>query len=300
LLYIFHKELKGFTGFIEGYFLRLTLSLVHFCKELAFLCTWTPDTAVKYVKAYHLTPRNSLKLGGAYRKIWHSFCSCVSLLNPTSKEANMSIHKLVVLIAALMLASFVGSMPVSAQVICDPNDPAADCDYDGIRNGQDTCNNLDPAADCDNDGIPNSQDTCNNLDPLLDCDGDGVPNGSDPCNDLDPEADCDNDGVANADDECPDTVEGTPLVLGDTTCVASGLDTVLPSGCSLSESLAEDLLECADGATNHGKFVSCVAKKLNALKKAKVISGNQKGQLQSCAAQSNIGQKTKPPKPPKH
>ena len=169
----------------------------------------------------------------------------------------MSIHKLVVLIAAFILASFLGSTTAGAAVnpACDPI--------------------LFPTDDCDGDGIPNSVDTCDNLDPLADCDGDEVPNGV---------------------DECPDTVAGTPLVLGDTTCVASGLDTVLPSGCSLSESLAEELLECAQGVTNHGKFVSCVAKKLNALKKAKVISGNQKGQLQSCAAQSNIGQKTKPPK----
>jgi hypothetical protein len=187
----------------------------------------------------------------------------------------MSIHKLVVLIAALMLASFVRSMPVSAQVTCDP---------------------ANPLADCDGDGIPNGQDTCDNLDPLADCDGDGIANGSDPCDDLDPAADCDNDGVANADDECPDTVAGTPLVLGNTTCAVSGIDTVLPSGCSLSESLADDLLACAQGATNHGKFVSCVAKVTNALKKAKVISGSQKGQIQSCAAQSDIGQKTKPPK----
>jgi len=184
----------------------------------------------------------------------------------------MSIHKLVVLIAAFMLASFVGSMPVSAQV-CDPA--------------------ADPLADCDGDGIPNGQDTCNNLDPLLDCDNDGVPNGSDPCDDLDPEADCDQDTVPNADDECPDTVPGTPLVIDEVECAVSGLDTVLPSGCSLSESLAEEILACAEGARNHGKFVSCVAKKTNALKKAKVISGNQKGQIQSCAAQSDIGKKPK-------
>jgi hypothetical protein len=215
-------------------------------------------------------------------------------LNPTSKEANMSIHKLVILIAAFMLASFVGSMPVRAQVVCDPTDLAADCDNDGIPNGQDTCDNNLP-GDCDGDTIPNAQDTCNN-DLPGDCDGDTIPNDVDPCEDNAPDADCDGDTVLNADDECPDTVAGTPLVLGDTTCVASGLDTVLPSGCSLSESLAEDLLACAQGATNHGKFVSCVAKKLNALKKAKVISGTQKGQLQSCAAQSNVGQKTKPPK----
>ena len=160
----------------------------------------------------------------------------------------MCINKLVVLIAAFMLASFLGSMPVSAQ-ICDPLDPLADCDGDGIPNGQDTCNNLDP-------------------NPLLDCD---------------------NDGVTNDDDVCPYTVAGTGLVIGTVTCTVSGLDTVLASGCSLSEALTDVVGDCADGAKNHGKFVSCVAKQTNALKKAKVISGKQKGQIQSCAAQSDIG-----------
>lgn len=183
----------------------------------------------------------------------------------------MSINKLIVLIAAFMLASFLGSKPVSAQV-CDPADPLADCDGDGIPNGSDPCNNLDGTADCDGDGIPNASDPCNNVDPL---------------------ADCDNDGVPNEDDECPDTVPETPLVIDEVECAVSGLDTVLPSGCSLSEALAEEILACAEGARNHGKFVSCVAKKTNALKKAKVISGNQKGRIQSCAAQSDIGKKPK-------
>jgi hypothetical protein len=183
----------------------------------------------------------------------------------------MSISKLIVLIAAFMLAAFLGSNPVSAQV-CDPTDPLTDCDGDGIPNGSDPCNNLDPTADCD---------------------GDGIPNGSDPCNNVDPLADCDNDGVPNEDDECPDSVPGTPLIIDEVECGVSGLDTVLPSGCGLSESLAAEILACAEGAKNHGKFVSCVAKKTNALKKAKVISGNQKGQIQSCAAHSDIGKKPK-------
>jgi hypothetical protein len=217
----------------------------------------------------------------------------LSLSNPTSKEANMSIHKLVVLIAAFMVALFVGSMPVSAQTVCDPlTDPnQCDADHDGIPDDQDTCDNRLP-GDCDGDTIPNDQDTCNN-DLPGDCDGDQIPNDQDPCENNAPDADCDNDEVPNADDDCPDTVPGTPLIIDEVECAVSGLDTVLPSGCSLSEALAEEILACAEGARNHGKFVSCVAKKTNALKKAKVISGNQKGQIQSCAAQSDIGKKPK-------
>jgi hypothetical protein len=42
------------------------------------------------------------------------------------------------------------------------------------------------------------------------------------------------------------------------------------------------------GASNHGGFVSCVSHTTNALEKAGVISGAQKGAIQSCAAQASI------------
>lgn len=54
--------------------------------------------------------------------------------------------------------------------------------------------------------------------------------------------------------------------------------------CTISDMIAE----CAAGATNHGAFVSCVAKVTNNLKKAGVITGAQKGLIQSCAAQADI------------
>jgi hypothetical protein len=147
----------------------------------------------------------------------------------------MSINKLILFSAAFMLALFLGSMPVGAQV-------------------SDTCDYLDP-------------------NPLLDCDGDNVPN------DV---------------DECPLTAEAATFSFGNTTCNISGLDTVLPSGCTLADSLEASLLDdCDDNPGNHGKFVSCVAKATNMLKKQKVISGAQKGQIQSCAAQSDIGKKPK-------
>ena len=38
----------------------------------------------------------------------------------------------------------------------------------------------------------------------------------------------------------------------------------------------------------HGAFVSCVAHSLNALKKAGVITGKEKGALQRCAAQADM------------
>jgi hypothetical protein len=169
----------------------------------------------------------------------------------------MHIEKLVLFSAAFMLALVIGSAPAAAAAnpACDPFlFPNGDCDGDGILNSVDTCDNLDP-------------------DPLLDCDG---------------------DGVNNAIDACPFTVAEATFSFGNTTCNISGLDTVLPSGCSLAESLEASLDACDDNPANHGKFVSCVAKATNMLKKQKVISGAQKGQIQSCAAQTNIGKKAKP------
>jgi len=52
--------------------------------------------------------------------------------------------------------------------------------------------------------------------------------------------------------------------------------------------LAGQIEICRLNAKNHGKFVSCVSKAGNALKKAGLITGAQKGQLTSCAAGSSL------------
>ena len=77
----------------------------------------------------------------------------------------------------------------------------------------------------------------------------------------------------------------------DATVIIDGCDTGVANAvvdeitlCTISDLIAE----CAAGATNHGDFVSCVAKVTNALKKAGVITGAQKGLIQSCAAQADI------------
>jgi hypothetical protein len=153
------------------------------------------------------------------------------------------INKLLMVFAALMLASFLGARHASAQATCNPLDPLADCDGDGIPNGQDTCDNLDPNADCDADGVLN--------------------------------------GV----DQCPNTVVGGDLVIGGCTLTGFGA-TILPTGCSLGESIATTVNNCA-AAKNHGQFVSCVTRNANTLKKAKMITGKQKGRITSCAAQAD-------------
>jgi hypothetical protein len=185
----------------------------------------------------------------------------------------MSINKLIVLGAAFILASLIGSTPAAAVCTADPT--TSDCDNDGI---------LDV---CDPD-TPNFAD--------LDCNFNGIPNKCD-ANDINislyyPNLDCDGDLVLNGVDECPFTVVGEDLVVG--ACTISGLDTILPTGCSLTELLTDEFADCAATAKNHGKYVSCVSHATNALKKQKFITGAQKGKIQSCAAQSDIGKKSHP------
>lgn len=139
-----------------------------------------------------------------------------------------------------------------------------------------------------------AQTTCDENDPNADCDNDLIPNKCDPDALNFANFDCDGDLVLNGDDACPFTDPAATFSFGTLTCNISGLDTILPSGCSLAESLEASLDACDDNPRNHGKFVSCVAKATNMLKKQKVISGAQKGQIQSCAAQSDIGKKPHP------
>lgn len=89
---------------------------------------------------------------------------------------------------------------------CDLEDNDADCDEDGILNGdenpgckldpdptcgEDECDLEDPLADCDEDGILNGDENpgCE-LDPDTTC-------GEDECDIEDPAADCDDDGILN-------------------------------------------------------------------------------------------------------
>jgi hypothetical protein len=94
--------------------------------------------------------------------------------------------------------------------------------------------------------------------------------------------DADGDGVPDAQDDCPQSIL-TPTVVIDG-CDSGVANTTFPTGCTISDRVQE----CADGAQNHGSFVSCVADLTNELKTAGVITGQQKGAIQSCAAQADI------------
>jgi hypothetical protein len=73
------------------------------------------------------------------------------------------------------------------------------------------------------------------------------------------------------------------------TVVIDGCDTAVPDTLFASGSTISDLIaRCAEGASNHGKFVSCVSHLTNELQKDGIITGQQKGAIQSCAAQAKI------------
>lgn len=90
--------------------------------------------------------------------------------------------------------------------------------------------------------------------------------------------DADGDGVPDTQDDCPDSIVDPTVVLGG--CDSGVPNTVFPNGCTVSDRIQQ----CAVAAENHGQFVSCVAHLTNEVKKAGVITGQQKGAIQSCAA----------------
>ena len=94
--------------------------------------------------------------------------------------------------------------------------------------------------------------------------------------------DADEDGVPDAEDQCLDSTVTPTVVIGG--CDSRVFNPVFPSGCTIFDSVHQ----CADGADNHGQFVSCVAHLTNELKRAGVITGQQKGAIQGCAAQAEV------------
>lgn len=90
------------------------------------------------------------------------------------------------------------------------------------------------------------------------------------------------DGVPDDQDECAGSdLAATVVIDGCDSGVANALFT---NGCTISDLIGN----VADGAGNHGGFVSGVAHLLNELKKDGVITGAQKGDIQSCAAGADI------------
>ncbi len=92
----------------------------------------------------------------------------------------------------------------------------------------------------------------------------------------------DGDGVPDGRDQCIGSSRNATVVIDG--CNSGVPNTTFASGCRISDQIND----CAVGARNHGAFVSCVAHLTNDLKKDGVISGSQKGAIQSCAGGASI------------
>lgn len=95
-------------------------------------------------------------------------------------------------------------------------------------------------------------------------------------------ADYDGDGIPDDEDECPGGDASDLLRIDD--CETGLENFLLDSGCTF----ADLILECAEGADNHGAYVSCVALLTNEWKARGWISGSEQGIIQACAAKAPI------------
>lgn len=90
------------------------------------------------------------------------------------------------------------------------------------------------------------------------------------------------DGVPDGVDSCIGSSQSETVVIDG--CDSDVANTVFQDGCRISDHIND----CLVGASNHGGFVSCVAHLGNSLKKAGIISGAQKGAIQSCAGSASL------------
>ncbi len=97
-----------------------------------------------------------------------------------------------------------------------------------------------------------------------------------------PSDDSDGDGVPDSEDECPDSDLSPTIVIDE--CDTGVENQLLEDGCTMADLIAL----CAEGVTEHGAFIRCVAHLTNFWKCDRLISGQDKGHIQSCAAQADI------------
>ena len=89
-------------------------------------------------------------------------------------------------------------------------------------------------------------------------------------------------------DGCCDDVDPHPNSDQTATAIIDGCDSGVLNmnlGCSTMVDLISD---CAANATNHEEFVSCVSYLTNAWKAEGLITGKEKGKIQSCAGKSSL------------
>jgi hypothetical protein len=98
-----------------------------------------------------------------------------------------------------------------------------------------------------------------------------------------PMVDSDGDGVQDTDDQCPTSDLSVSVIING---VDTGIQntTANPAGCTFADLVDEMIQTCLAQAKNHGRFVRCVSHETNILKRAKTITGKQKGKIQSIVA----------------
>ncbi len=98
--------------------------------------------------------------------------------------------------------------------------------------------------------------------------------------------DSDSDGIfdlfEDEQDHCPSSDLSETVAID--SCDTGVQNILSEDGCTILDRIGE----CAEGAKNHGQFVSCVSHLTNDLKGDGIISGKEKGAIQSCAAQADI------------
>ena len=94
--------------------------------------------------------------------------------------------------------------------------------------------------------------------------------------------DADGDGIPDADDDCPESDRAPTVVIAG--CDSGVPNSLLPGGCTI----ADRIEECAGSAPNHRRFVKCVARILNEIKRARLITGLQAKAIHRCARRASI------------
>ena len=185
----------------------------------------------------------------------------------------------------------------------------ADTDGDGVEDDFDNCPNLyNPnQANADGDALGDACDGCpedpNKIEPgecgcgVADTDSDL--DGTADCNDSCPEdpdktdpgicgcgvedIDSDSDGIMDCGDNCPNSdLSVTVLIDGCDTGVSNY--EIGDNGCYLSDWI----IECAMNAKNHGHFVRCVVHITHDLVSYGIITGMEKGEINSCAGKADL------------